>query len=39
MYSLSDWWGYKYEVNDAIPYNAAIMHNAGVTVAIKATGK
>lgn len=32
--TFSDWWGYKYEVNDAIPYNAAIMHNAGVTVAI-----
>ena len=26
--------GHKYEVNDAIPYNAAIMHDAGVTVAI-----
>jgi imidazolonepropionase-like amidohydrolase len=32
--TFSDWWGYKYEVNDAIPYNAAIMHNAGVVVAI-----
>ncbi|MBT4293186.1 MAG: amidohydrolase family protein [Cryomorphaceae bacterium] len=32
--TFSDWWGYKYEVNDAIPYNAAIMHNAGVTVAL-----
>lgn len=32
--TFSDWWGYKFEVNDAIPYNAAIMHNAGVTVAI-----
>jgi imidazolonepropionase-like amidohydrolase len=32
--TFSDWWGYKYEVNDAIPFNAAIMHNAGVTVAI-----
>jgi imidazolonepropionase-like amidohydrolase len=32
--TFSDWWAYKYEVNDAIPYNAAIMHNAGVTVAI-----
>jgi imidazolonepropionase-like amidohydrolase len=28
--SFSDWWGYKYEVIDAIPYNGAIMHNAGV---------
>jgi len=32
--TFSDWWGYKYEVNDAIPYNAAIMHKAGVLVAI-----
>ncbi|MFM1877567.1 MAG: hypothetical protein RLZZ241_433 [Bacteroidota bacterium] len=32
--TFSDWWAYKFEVNDAIPYNAAIMHNAGVTVAI-----
>ncbi|OBX25902.1 imidazolonepropionase-like amidohydrolase [Gelidibacter algens] len=32
--TFSDWWSYKYEVNDAIPYNAAIMHDAGVTVAI-----
>ena len=32
--TFSDWWAYKYEVNDAIPYNAAIMTNAGLTVAI-----
>ncbi|MCG0017251.1 amidohydrolase family protein [Winogradskyella immobilis] len=32
--TFSDWWAYKFEVNDAIPYNASIMHNAGVTVAI-----
>ncbi|MEJ6675802.1 MAG: amidohydrolase family protein [Polaribacter sp.] len=32
--TFSDWWAYKYEVNDAIPFNAAIMHNAGVMVAI-----
>ncbi len=32
--TFSDWWAYKYEVNDAIPFNAAIMHDAGVTVAI-----
>ena len=32
--TFSDWWAYKFEVNDAIPYNAAIMHNQGVTVAI-----
>lgn len=28
--SFSDWWAYKYEVFDAIPYNGAIMHNRGV---------
>jgi imidazolonepropionase-like amidohydrolase len=32
--TFSDWWAYKYEVNDAIPYNAAIMHKVGVTTAI-----
>lgn len=32
--TFSDWWAYKYEVNDAIPYNAAIMHRQGITVAI-----
>ncbi len=32
--TFADWWAYKYEVNDAIPYNAAIMHRQGVTVAI-----
>ena len=31
--TFSDWWAYKFEVNDAIPYNGAIMHNQGVTVA------
>ncbi|MFY0686049.1 MAG: amidohydrolase family protein [Cyclobacteriaceae bacterium] len=32
--TFSDWWAYKYEVKDAIPYNAALMTQAGVTVAI-----
>ncbi len=32
--TFSDWWAYKFEVNDAIPYNAAIMQSQGVTVAI-----
>ena len=32
--TFSDWWAYKYEVNDAIPYNAAIMNSVGITVAI-----
>ena len=30
--TFSDWWGYKFEAFDAIPYNGAIMHNAGVLV-------
>ena len=32
--TFSDWWAYKFEVNDAIPYNASIMHNVGITTAI-----
>jgi imidazolonepropionase-like amidohydrolase len=32
--TFSDWWAYKWEVRYAIPYNAAIMHNAGLLVAI-----
>ena len=32
--TFSDWWAYKYEVNDAIPYNAAILNEVGVVTAI-----
>lgn len=32
--TFSDWWAYKYEVNDAIPYNAKLMSDQGVVVAI-----
>ena len=32
--TFSDWWAYKYEVNDAIPYNAALLNIAGVNTAI-----
>lgn len=32
--TFADWWAYKWEVRYAIPYNAALMHQAGVTVAI-----
>ncbi|MCL4196769.1 MAG: amidohydrolase family protein [Phycisphaerales bacterium] len=28
--AFSDWWAYKFEVYDAIPYAGAIMHHAGV---------
>lgn len=30
--SFSDWWAYKIEVYDSIPYNGALLHNAGVVV-------
>lgn len=32
--TFSDWWAYKYEVKDAIPFNAAILNAEGVLVAI-----
>jgi imidazolonepropionase-like amidohydrolase len=32
--TFSDWWAYKIEAEDAIPYNAAIMHKRGVLVSI-----
>lgn len=32
--TFSDWWAYKFEVNDAIPYNAALMHRNGVNTGI-----
>jgi imidazolonepropionase-like amidohydrolase len=31
---FSDWWGYKIEAYDAIPYNAAIMSRAGILVSL-----
>ncbi len=31
--TFSDWWAYKMEVQEAIPYNGKIMHNVGVTTA------
>ena len=30
--AFSDWWAYKFEVYDAIPYNGAMMHDQGVVV-------
>lgn len=32
--TFSDWWNYKVEVIDAIPYNASIMQRVGLNVAI-----
>jgi imidazolonepropionase-like amidohydrolase len=32
--TFSDWWAYKMEAYDAVPYNAALMTNRGVIVSI-----
>lgn len=32
--TFSDWWAYKFEVNDAIPYNAKMMSDQGIVVSI-----
>lgn len=32
--TFSDWWAYKYEVMDAIPYNAALLSRMGVVTAV-----
>jgi imidazolonepropionase-like amidohydrolase len=32
--TFSDWWAYKMEVKDAIPFNAALMQQHGLVVAI-----
>ncbi|MBW3566134.1 MAG: amidohydrolase family protein [Acidobacteria bacterium] len=32
--TFSDWWAYKFEVYDAIPYNPCLMHEAGVVTSI-----
>ena len=32
--TFADWWAYKYEVNDAIPYNAALLVKMGIVTAI-----
>jgi imidazolonepropionase-like amidohydrolase len=31
--TFADWWAYKFEVWEAIPYNGALMHEQGVVVA------
>lgn len=31
--AFSDWWGFKFEVYEAIPYNGAIMNKVGLNVA------
>ncbi|CAG5085962.1 amidohydrolase family protein [Parvicella tangerina] len=32
--TFSDWWAYKYEVKDAIPYNASLLNQMGIVTAI-----
>lgn len=32
--TFSDWWAFKWEVREAIPYNAALMQQAGMVVAL-----
>ena len=32
--TFSDWWAYKVEAEDAIPYNPTIMHKRGVLVSV-----
>ena len=32
--TFSDWWAYKFEVNEAIPYNASLLNCKGVLTAI-----
>ncbi|MBN8702008.1 MAG: amidohydrolase family protein [Bacteroidetes bacterium] len=32
--TFADWWAYKMEVTDAIPYNAAILNKMGIVTAI-----
>ena len=32
--TFADWWAYKYEVNDAIPYNATVLNKMGLTTSI-----
>lgn len=32
--TFADWWAYKFEVNDAIPYNAAMLTHHGVNTGI-----
>jgi imidazolonepropionase-like amidohydrolase len=33
--SFADWWAYKIEAYDAIPFNAALLHEAGAQVCLK----
>ena len=37
--TFSDWWAYKYEVIDAIPYNGTLMTNVGITVSFNSDSR
>ncbi len=37
--TFSDWWAYKIEAYDAIPFNSALMHEAGVSVVLKSDSR
>ena len=37
--AFSDWWAYKFEVYDAIPYNGALMFRAGVNVSFNSDSR
>ena len=37
--AFSDWWAYKFEVYDAIPYNGALMFHAGVNVSFNSDSR
>jgi imidazolonepropionase-like amidohydrolase len=37
--TFSDWWSYKMEAYDAIPYNAALMHRRGVLVSLNSDSR
>jgi N-acetylglucosamine-6-phosphate deacetylase len=37
--TFSDWWAYKFEVIDAIPYNGALMTNVGVNVSFNSDSR
>ncbi len=37
--TFSDWWAYKIEAYDAIPFNSALLHQAGASVCIKSDSR
>ena len=37
--TFSDWWSYKFEAFDAIPYNGALMHDQNIVVSFNSDSK